>query len=213
VLHETLTIRPRQEDVDADSKATRCPDASSVSLSPCGACDGCPPSAGDLRSKCSTHKVQRWEGIAWYNTFTAGIDSTGSTIATRGEVIARLHQIFGIRDQAIRTRNPFLLERIYAVDCPCLKGDRQLIRELRQERLLWRGVKVSIDVQEVERVNDHLWTASAVVTTSSFDIVTESGMVVRRIPEGRELSRFTLARPLGRDDWLLGHASVIEERD
>jgi hypothetical protein len=136
-----------------------------------------------------------------------------STTDTRNEVLARFKLIFRIRDQAIRTRNPLLLEDIYTVDCPCLKGDQQLIRQLRQQGLVWRGVKVSLDVQEVERVNDRLWTASAVVTTSPFNIVTESGVVVRKVPEGRELSRFALSKPVGRSDWLLGQASVIEERD
>jgi hypothetical protein len=136
-----------------------------------------------------------------------------STISTAEEIVARFKQIFRIRDQAIRTRNPLLLEDIYTADCPCLKGDQQLIRKLRQQRLLWRGVKISLDLQDVERVNDRLWTASAVVTTSPFEIVTESDVVVQRIPKGRELSRFALARPTGKGDWLLGQASVIEERD
>ena len=141
---------------------------------------------------------------------TAKMPST--TINTGDEVMDRFRQIFRIRDQAIRTRNPLLLEGIYTTDCPCLKGDRQLILKLRQQQLLWRGIEVSLDVQEVERVNDRLWTASAVVTTSSFEIVRESGAVVRRVPGGRELSRFALARPTGKGDWLLGQASLIEER-
>jgi hypothetical protein len=136
-----------------------------------------------------------------------------STIDTRDEVVSRFKQIFRIRDEAIRTRNPLPLEEIYTADCPCLKGDQQLIRKLRQEGLLWRGIKVSLDVQEVERVNDRLWTISAIVTTNSFEIVTEAGVVLRRIPEGRELSRFALARPIGAANWLLGRASVVEERD
>jgi hypothetical protein len=136
-----------------------------------------------------------------------------STVGTSKEIIARFRQIFQIRDQAIRTRNPLLLEGIYTVDCPCLKGDQQLIRKLRQQRLLWRGVRISLDVQDIERVNDRLWMASAVVTSNPFEIITESGAVVRRVPEGRELSRFALARPTGTGDWLLGQASVIEERD
>ncbi len=135
-----------------------------------------------------------------------------TTISTGDEVVARFRKIFRIRDQAIRTRNPLLLEAIYTVDCPCLKGDRQLIRKLKQQQLLWRGIEISLHVQEVERVNDRLWTASAVVITSSFEIVRESGAVVRRIPGGRELSRFALARPTGKGDWLLGQASLIEER-
>ena len=136
-----------------------------------------------------------------------------STIGTREEVVTRLHQIFRVRDLAIQTRNPLLLDSIYTIDCPCLKGDQQLIRNLRLKRRIWRGVEVSIAVREAERINDRLWTVSAVVTTSSFEITTESSVVLRRIPQGRELSRFALARPMNQEEWLLGQASVIRERD
>jgi hypothetical protein len=136
-----------------------------------------------------------------------------STIGTREEVVTRIHEIFRVRDQAIRARNPLLLDSIYTVDCPCLKGDQQLIQSLKQERRMWRGVKVSLAIREAEKVNDRLWTISAVVTTSSFDITTESGVLVRRVPQGRELSRFALARPTDQNDWLLGQASVIQEHD
>jgi hypothetical protein len=136
-----------------------------------------------------------------------------STIGTREEVVTRLHQIFRVRDQAIQTRNPLLLDSIYTIDCPCLKGDQQLIRNLGLERRIWRGVEVSIAVREVERINDRLWTVSAVVTTGTFEIATESGVVLRKIPQGRELSRFALARPMNQEKWLLGQASVIQERD
>jgi hypothetical protein len=144
---------------------------------------------------------------------TSATTASSSTISTAEEVLARLREIFRTRDQAIRTRNPLLLDDIFTVDCPCLKGDQQLIRKLRQERLLWRGVKISLDVQDMEKVNDRLWTATAVVTTSPFEITTESDVVVRRVPGGREFSRFALARPTGTGDWLLGQASVIEARD
>jgi hypothetical protein len=77
--------------------------------------------------------------------------------------------------------------------------------------LVWRGVKVSLDIEEIKQVNDRLWTVNAQVTSSSFDIRQESGGLVRRVPSGREQSRFALARPLGEQDWMLGHASVIPE--
>jgi hypothetical protein len=136
-----------------------------------------------------------------------------STGETRGEVVGRLHQIFEIRDTAIRTRNPLLLEDIYTVDCPCLDGDQKLIRRLKKERLLWRDLKVSVKVKQVEKVNDQLWIVTGLVTTSSFEIVKESGAVIRKVLEGREYSRFALARPIGRTNWLLGRASVMEGRD
>ena len=135
-----------------------------------------------------------------------------STIDVEDEVVGRLLQIFRVRDRAIETRNALLLESIYTPDCPCRDGDEKLIQRLKREQLVWRGVRVSLDVQKVERINDQLWTVSALVTTSPFEIARESGTLVRRIPEGQEVSRFALARPNGQKDWLLGQASVIEER-
>jgi hypothetical protein len=136
-----------------------------------------------------------------------------TTVVARNEVVERLHEIFGIRDVAVRTRNPRLFEDIYTVDCPCLEGDKQLVRRLRREHLVWRDLKVSIAVQEAERVNDRLWILSGTVTTSSFKIVKESGAIVRTLPGGKERSRFALARPQGKKDWLLGRASVVGNRD
>lgn len=136
-----------------------------------------------------------------------------STIGTADELVARLHEIFRIRDQAIQTRNARILSDIYTVDCPCLKGDQALIRNLRREELVWRGIKVSLDIEEVKQVNDRLWTVNAQVISNSFDIRRESGGLVRRVPSGREHSRFALSRPVGEQDWMLGHASVIPESD
>jgi hypothetical protein len=136
-----------------------------------------------------------------------------STVGTRGDVVERLHEIFRVRDRAIQSRNQELLTGIFTVDCPCLKGDRELIQQLKRDKLIWRGISVSIEVQEVERINSQLWAISGLVTTSPFDIVEESGAIGRRIPKGEELSRFALAKPTGQADWLLGQASVIEEHD
>jgi hypothetical protein len=125
--------------------------------------------------------------------------------------ITRLHEIFRVRDRAIQSRNERILSDIYTVDCPCLQGDQALIRNLRKEGLLWRGLKVSLDIEEVKQVNDRLWTVNAQVISNSFEIRRESGGLVRRVPSGREHSRFALSRPVGEQDWMLGHASVIPE--
>jgi hypothetical protein len=74
-----------------------------------------------------------------------------SMTATRDEVIIRIHEIFRVRDQAIRTRNSLLLDGIYTGDCPCLKGDQKLIQNLRQERRMWRGVKVSLTIGKLRK--------------------------------------------------------------
>jgi hypothetical protein len=149
----------------------------------------------------------------------AGLGEAGTTtvpettVDAHTEVVSRLHQILRIRDQAISARNSALLQEIYTIDCPCLDGDQRLIENLKRDGLIWRGVSVSLEVQGVERVNDRLWTINAVITTSPFEIVKESGKVVRKIPGGRELSSFALARLDNQKKWLLGQASVVEERE
>jgi hypothetical protein len=135
-----------------------------------------------------------------------------TTLDTSAEIVARLRQIFRIRDQAIKTRNVSLLEHIYTVDCPCLKGDSDLIATLKRDHLQWRGIEVSLQVEKVDRINDRLWTVNAVVFASPFIIEKESGEIVRRMPRGRELSRFALSRPTGKEEWLLGQASLVERR-
>jgi hypothetical protein len=139
--------------------------------------------------------------------------SSTSTTVSSEEIIARLHEIFRIRDRAIRTRNASLLEGIYTVDCPCLKGDKQLIQRLREQRLVWRGIEVTLTIKHARQVNDRLWIVNALVTTNSFEIVNESAAVVRRIPSGQESSRFALAKPVGNSSWSLGYALVTQESD
>ena len=135
-----------------------------------------------------------------------------TTIVMRDEVVGRLHQIFRIRDRAIQTRDARVLKEIYTVDCPCLKGDQALIKRLKNEKLVWQGVKVSLVIERTEQVNDRLWIVNALVKTSSFEIRRESGATVRGVPSGQEHSRFAVSRPVGQDTWLLGQASVLAER-
>jgi hypothetical protein len=141
---------------------------------------------------------------------TTQATAVATTVDTRAEIVDRLHQILEIRDQAIETRNASLLQQIYTVDCPCLKGDSSLISRLRGDRLVWRGIDISLQIEKVERINDRLWTVNAVVIAAPYTIERESGEVIQRIPQGRELSRFALAKPNGEDEWLLGQASLVE---
>jgi hypothetical protein len=79
---------------------------------------------------------------------------TTTTVDTRTEVVARLREILRVRDRALETRNASLLSSIYTVDCPCLQGDRDAIRQLKQSHEVWRGVATSISVRNLERVNE-----------------------------------------------------------
>jgi hypothetical protein len=137
---------------------------------------------------------------------------TTTTIDTETEVVARLREILRVREEALETRNASLLSSIYTVDCPCLQGDRDAIRQLKQRHEVWRGVSTSISVQNLERVNKRLWIVNALFVAAPFQVENESGDPIRTTPGERNLTRFALARPAGHAEWLLGHVSLIERR-
>jgi hypothetical protein len=136
---------------------------------------------------------------------------TTTTIDTETEVVARLREILRVRDRAILNRNAKLLDDIYTVDCNCLKDGRTAIQQLRREKVVWRGLSTRLAVQQIERVNDRLWAVTGVVSTAEVRIEGESGELVRVIPPERNQLRFALAKPLGVDEWLLGHVSLLNE--
>jgi hypothetical protein len=140
---------------------------------------------------------------------TDGSTTTTATVSGRTEIIARLREILEIRDRALLARDANLLSDIYTVDCECLEDGRALIRQLRSENIVWRGVQTNITVRSVEEVNDRLWIVVAAVGTPSVRIETESGRLVRTVPPERNTVRFALAKPQNAEDWLLGHASTI----
>jgi hypothetical protein len=134
---------------------------------------------------------------------------TPTTIASRDEIVARLREILEVRDSALLARNAALLSNIYTVDCKCLEDGRALIRQLRKEGVVWKGVRTTVSVKNIEEVNDRLWIVVATVTTPSVRIETESGRLVRVVPPERNLVRFGLAKPQNEEEWLLGHASTF----
>jgi hypothetical protein len=136
---------------------------------------------------------------------------TTTTIDTETEVVARLREILRVRDRAILNRNAKLLDDIYTVDCNCLKDGRTAIQQLRQEKIVWKGLSTRLAVQKIERVNDRLWAVTGVVSTAEIRIESEVGELVRVIPPGRNQLRFALAKPAGVDEWLLGHVSLLNE--
>jgi hypothetical protein len=138
--------------------------------------------------------------------------ATTTTLDPKTEVVARLREILRVRDRALETRNASLLSSIYTVDCPCLQGDRDAIQRLRRTHEVWRGVSTSIRVQKLERVNARLWIVNAIFVAAPFDVESESGDLIQKTPGERNLSRFALARPVGNEDWLLGHVSLIEQQ-
>jgi hypothetical protein len=137
--------------------------------------------------------------------------ATTTTIDPRTEVVARLKEILKVRDQAFLNRNASLLDAIYTIDCNCLQDGRTAIRRLRQERLVWKGLSTRLAVQQIERINDRLWTITGVLSTTAVRIEHESGELVRVIPPERNQLRFALAKPLDVSEWQLGHVTLLNE--
>jgi hypothetical protein len=141
----------------------------------------------------------------------ATVAATSTTIDPRTEVVARLKEILKVRDQALLNRNASLLDAIYTVDCNCLQDGRTAIQRLRQERVVWKGLSTRLAVQQIEHINDRLWTITGVLSTTAVRIERESGELVRVIPPERNQLRFALAKPLDANEWQLGHVTLLNE--
>jgi hypothetical protein len=140
----------------------------------------------------------------------AGGGSTTTTIAVaKTEITSRLREILKVRDRALLARDARLLSDIYTVDCKCLEDGKALIRQLRKENVVWKGVSTNITIENTEEVNDRLWIVVATVQTPPVRIETEAGRLVRIVPEERNRVRFALAKPMNEEEWLLGHASSL----
>jgi hypothetical protein len=141
----------------------------------------------------------------------AGSASTASTIALvkQAEITSRLRDILKVRDRALLARDAQLLSDIYTIDCKCLEDGRALIRQLRKENVVWKGVSTNITIESTEKVNDRLWIVVATVRTPPVRIETEAGRLVRIVPPERNRVRFALAKPTNEEEWLLGHASSL----
>jgi hypothetical protein len=136
---------------------------------------------------------------------------TTTTIVTETEVVARLREILRVRDRALQDRNTDLLGAVYTVDCPCLEGDTNAIKELVSKNYRLVGGATSIRVRRTERVTERLWLVIADFKSAPLRIETAGGELVRQEPAGSDLFQFALARPVDADEWLLGRASSYED--
>jgi hypothetical protein len=118
---------------------------------------------------------------------------TTTTIDTETEVVARLREILRVRDKALQDRNADLLSAVYAVDCPCLEGDTNAIKELVSKNYRLVGGATSIRVRRTERVTERLWLVIADFQSASLRIETAGGELVRQEPAGSDLFQFALA--------------------
>ena len=141
----------------------------------------------------------------------AGSASTTTTIAVakKNEITSRLREILKVRDRALVARDAQLLSDVYTIDCKCLEDGRALIRQLRKENVVWKGVRTNVTIESTEEVSDRLWIVVATVQTPPVRIETEGGRLVRIVPAERNRVRFGLAKPTNEEEWLLGHASSL----
>jgi hypothetical protein len=140
-------------------------------------------------------------------TVSSGAPTTPTTtLDPKTEVVARLREILRIRDEAISSRNAELFDSIYTTDCLCLRDGRASIQRLIKDRVVWKRLVTSIDVQKIQQVSERQWLVIGILVSSPVRIEKESGGLIRSIPGERNTFRFTLAKPPGADTWLLGEA-------
>ena len=137
--------------------------------------------------------------------------TTTTTLNARAEVIERLREILGIRDQAFHERNAKILEGVYTVDCPCLKGDRNAIQELVTNNYHLVGGATSVKIRRTNQVSPQLWLVVADFRSAPLRIETESNKLVREEPAGSDLFQFALSKPAGSSEWLLGRATAYKD--
>jgi hypothetical protein len=136
---------------------------------------------------------------------------TTTTIDTKTEVVARLREILRVRDKALQDRNADLLSDVYTVDCPCLEGDKNAIKELADKDYRLVGGATSIRVRRTERVTERLWLIIADFESAPLRVETAGGELVRQEPAGSDLFQFALAKPVDTTEWLLGRASPYKD--
>ena len=129
---------------------------------------------------------------------------------SRTEIISRLREILSIREEAYRSRSSDMLTTLYSRDCPCLSSDGNAIDELLREKRIWDGVQTSIEVRGATKINEHVWTVVGLFRSNTLYVRTEDGRLVNTEPAGQDLFKFTLVKPQGEQDWLLGGVSVLQ---
>jgi hypothetical protein len=140
-------------------------------------------------------------------TTTARDDHT-----SRPRILSRLREILRIREEAYDSRSPEDLRSIYSSDCPCLRYDEQEIMGLLARGRRWKAISTSIEVRSAERINDRVWTVIALLRSAALRIETVGGKLIRTEPPGSDLYRFTMVKPPGASQWLLGSVSDVEVR-
>jgi hypothetical protein len=142
---------------------------------------------------------------------SVGPSHTSNSQDGRTEIVQRLKSILKIRDEAFHNRAAGMLNTIYTVDCPCLEGDRNAIKELTSNDYHVVGGATSIRVRKVDQVSERLWMVIADFRSTPLRIESASGQLVREEPAGSDLFQFALSKPTGSSEWLLGQAAAYKD--
>jgi len=142
---------------------------------------------------------------------SSSLPVTTTSLAEKDAVVSRLRDILKQRDRAYRERNVGLLRKVYSIDCPCLRGDGNAIRQLLKDNVVWKGASTAVRVKKLEKVNDRIWIVVGDFIASPFRIETESGDLIRAVDGRTELFRFILARPASDRSLVLGFAAPVNE--
>ena len=142
---------------------------------------------------------------------SADASPTNTTLEVRTEVVERLKEILQVRNQAFHERDAKILEEVYTVDCPCLEGDRNAIKELTANNYHMVGGTTSVRIRKANRVNARLWLVVADFRSTPLRIEAEDNKLIREESGGRDLFQFALSKPAGSSEWLLGRATVYKD--
>jgi hypothetical protein len=143
----------------------------------------------------------------------ASVATSSSSVKqdTRTEIVERLKSILKTRDKAFYSRDASILSAIYTVDCPCLEGERNAIKDLKTNDYHVVGGATSIRVRKVDQVTERLWLVIADFRSSSLRIESDGGEVIREEPAGSDLFQFALSKPTDSTEWLLGRATAYKD--
>ena len=158
-------------------------------------------------------RVEDVEGTApTVRQSSAESSTTSPTLGTRTEVVERLREILQIRDRAFRERDSKPLEDVYTIDCPCLEGDRNAIKELASNNYHMIGGTTSIKVRRTDQVNGRLWLVVADFRSAPLRIEAADNRLIREESGGSDLFQFALSKPSGSSEWLLGRATAYKDK-
>jgi hypothetical protein len=69
-----------------------------------------------------------------------------------------------------------------------------------------------LKLRALNKINERLWTVVALLRSKALRIETLGGRPIRIEPAGSDLFEFTMVKPPGGEQWLLGLVSDVEVR-